>query len=71
MSMKIALRSARQFGAEAQANTDLPSWSKDDREDIASYYGKQWSDIPESDRELLLIEYRKGEQAEKVHGMQD
>ena len=67
MNLKKALIAAKQFGGEAEANNDLASWSKDDREDIAHYYGKHWNDIPEKDRILLLLEYRKGEQLEKEH----
>ncbi|KKM83467.1 hypothetical protein LCGC14_1309070, partial [marine sediment metagenome] len=52
INMAMALRVARECGAEAVAN-NFPSWSKDDRETIAYYYyaeddSKNWFDIPEN-----------------------
>lgn len=62
--LACALRVARQFGAEAVANSR--KFSKDDREDIAHYYGVDaWSDIPLEDRKKLLGEFRSGECAER------
>ena len=69
MNIDMAKRVARECGAEAVAN-DFPSWSKDDRETIAYYYynendDKNWVDISENHRDILLAMYRKGERAEK------
>lgn len=64
MSLEKALIAARQFGGEAEAS-HLPSWSKDDRESIAYYYGvEKWSQIPVEDQNKLLVEYRYGENLE-------
>ena len=70
MNISMAKRVARQCGAEAEGN-NFPSWSKDDRETIAYYYyaeddSKNWFDIPENHRDILLAMYREGERAEKV-----
>ncbi len=66
INLDMALEAARYFGAEAVANDDLPGWSKDDRENIADYYGvKDWFDIPQVHQELLLGAYREGKRAEK------
>ena len=57
---------AKQFGGEAAAN-DLPSWSSDDRQDIAEYYGvEKWADIPREHQAVLFTAYRYGEQLERA-----
>jgi hypothetical protein len=57
---------AKQFGGEAQAN-NLVSWSKDDRQDIAEYYGaKKWSDISVEHQTILFLAYRYGERLERA-----
>ena len=68
MNIDMSKRMARQCGAEAVAN-NLPSWTKDDREDIAYYCDgvEEWSEIPEDDQFILLKAYREGERAEKDH----
>jgi len=70
MNISIGKRVAWECGAEAEANS-FPSWSKDDRETVAQYYwseddSKNWFDISENHRDILLAMYREGERAEKA-----
>lgn len=66
-----ARKVAEQFGAEAEANRGT-SWSKDDRSDIASYYGADdWKDIPLEDQAQLLVSYRFGEKRERAKYLSD
>lgn len=67
----MAKRVAKECGGETVANS-FPRWSKDDREIIAYYYydqsdNKNWFDISESHRDILLAMYRKGEREEKAY----
>ena len=64
---KVVLAAAKEFGGEAEANEDMGSWSKDDRESIAFYYGvEKWNDIPIEHQSILLLEYRKGERLQRA-----
>ncbi len=63
-----AKTAAKQFGGEAEAN-ELPSFSRDDRSDIAFYYGvEEWGDISIEHRDALLLAYREGERLEREEG---
>ncbi len=64
--LERALRVSKEFGKEAAANNT--QFSRDDRLDMARYYGVDtWTDIPVEHRNMLIDAFREGERIERAY----